>query len=603
MFDWSTHKKHRNQVMEDQITWAGLLDENMTPLMDSAPIIPGTLTAPGMRNSPTDFSVQVQVRSARGVTHPMVDELIADGLGDIDAQGRLVPLVDATRFFAIQRSGMQQRVYKIRFVVARGGPFGPVTLEIHASDELSLLNGFVAWSVPTSVTGGWVRLDRDWAAEWKRERDVQNLTMAAQADGFSMTGPAEATIRRLVHESLVTSCHAVGVDSDLPFVVSRIGSDEVSPDLILRPTDGPLWDTISAAAMASGVTVSVRAWWPGDPQPAGQTLSLPTMLVEIRHVTANPVVVPASDFEVFGPEVPPVAAVPPTAVPPVAVENSDVLLLADGAELTVGRTVAPWVYGKWQVTIPEGTEQDVDTRVTDGYVYRPDGAPTGRFDIAFVQADVAMDMNAQTSNVENQLDSAVEKAAGGVFFDRDIEGRGLGRYKPGIDFGEGDFVDVLVWGMRINSMVTAIDYVGLIDSRVHVGGQMIADPMALELQNSEVWDAIRAERFRAEQEAARLKAQQSTDRQQTQQIGQIASQAQNTANQAKSTAEDLEELTSVHESDLSVTWKVIDGLEKWSRNIWRWADGQMTDAEFKLAMIQSANYFLTTSNQWQGPRT
>lgn len=591
VFDWVGHKLHREQVMEDHVTWCGLLDNNMEPLMDSAPIIPGTLVASGMRNSPTDFSVQVQVRSARGVTHPMVDDLVADGLGDLDAQGRLVTIVDESRFFAVQRVGMPRRVYKIRYVIARGGAAGPTTLEIHASDELSLLNDHVAWSVPTSVTGGWDRLDRDWATTWKRDRDMQNLLMAVQADGFSVTGPAEQTIRRVLHESLTTGFHATNVDENLPWVVSHLGSDRESPELILRPTDGPLWDTVSAAAMASGVTVSVRAWWPGDDQPPGHVLTLPTFVVEVRHMDGDPVVVPPGEFELIGPELPPVAAVPPTSVPPVVGEDSDVLLLADGAELTIGRTVAPYVYGKWEVTIPEGTEQDSDPRVTDAFIYRPDGAPTGRFDIGFVQADVHMDMNTETSNVESQFDAAVDKAKGGVFFGRDIEGRGLGRYRPGVDFAEGDMVDVLVWGLRLSSIVTEVVMVDLDRWRAHVGDQMIADPLALDLQNSEVWDAIRAERFRAQQEADRIKSQAATDRQQSQQIGQIASQA-------KTTADGLVTVTDKQTTNLGVTHEMLGGLREFASEIYQWRNGDLTDTQFRTAMQERRTYFQNTLNTW-----
>lgn len=183
--------------------------------------------------------------------------------------------------------------------------------------------------------------------------------------------------------------------------------------------------------------------------------------------------------------------------------------------MTVGRRTASHVYGAWDVVIPEGTEQDRDTRVKDAYIHRPDDATDGRFDLAFIRADVSMDMNALTSNVEAQLDAAQSKAAGEHFFERDIEALGLGRYTPGLDFDLGDVVDVLIWGGRVPGQVTAVDYSGLRGWRVHVGGQLLMDALTLHLQNDEVEAAIRTERYRAQQEAARLAEQAAIDRDQS----------------------------------------------------------------------------------------
>lgn len=602
-FDWATHAAHRQLVCEEQGTWIGLLDENMIPLMDAAPIEPGSLTAPAMRNHPGSFEAAFWVQSEDGLIHPMVDELVAEHLGRQDPEGRLVFVTDKTRFIAVQRAGLRQRVYKVSFVVARGPESGPVTLEVHATDELSMLQDHPAWSVPTSVTGDWKRLDRDWAASWTRERDVQHLQMAAQADGFTIHGPAEVAIRRLIRESLETSYRAAGVTGPVPIVVSRLGSTHPSPEVYIRPDDGPLWGTIASTAAAAGVTVTAWAWWPGDPQPAGRTLTEPTIVVDVVHRDAPAIVVAdpppptprrvevvltnrgrawdqtveghtalVSEFsggwsgaeqvtfteqvtcdkdvvigglvreagrtitagvKVTAPRRPlgaftftgqslvvPTTPTPPgsTAPPPPAPTPPaprDVLLVADGAEMTVGRRTASHVYGAWDVVIPEGTEQDRDTRVKDAYIHRPDDAPDGRFDLAFIRADVSMDMNALTSNVENQLDAAQSKADGDHFFERDIEGLGLGRYTPGLDFDLGDVVDVLIWGGRVPGQVTAVDYSGLRGWRVHVGGQLLMDALTLSLQNDEVEAAIRTERYRAQQEAARLAEQAAIDRDQS----------------------------------------------------------------------------------------
>lgn len=39
MTNWINHKKHREQVIQDEGRWIGLLDENGEPLIDLPPII------------------------------------------------------------------------------------------------------------------------------------------------------------------------------------------------------------------------------------------------------------------------------------------------------------------------------------------------------------------------------------------------------------------------------------------------------------------------------------------------------------------------------------------------------------------------------------
>lgn len=63
------------------------------------------------------------------------------------------------------------------------------------------------------------------------------------------------------------------------------------------------------------------------------------------------------------------------------------LLVADGGTMTVGRRQATYVYGQFDVRLPEGREQaDVEKRLQNGYIYRPDKPARGRFDVAFVRA-------------------------------------------------------------------------------------------------------------------------------------------------------------------------------------------------------------------------
>lgn len=184
--------------------------------------------------------------------------------------------------------------------------------------------------------------------------------------------------------------------------------------------------------------------------------------------------------------------------------GSFVTLVAEGGDMTVGRRTAAYVYGAWQVTAPDDVETpEGDDRLQDGYIYRPDDAPTGKFDLAFVRADAAIDMQEGTSDVEQSVDTASRRSSGDVFFERDIAGRGLGRYVPGVDYRTGDIVDVQIWGRRLALPVTAIDMLTGTNGRwrVHVGGQLISDAELLRTQNQQVQEAIDAARRRAAKEA------------------------------------------------------------------------------------------------------
>ena len=176
-------------------------------------------------------------------------------------------------------------------------------------------------------------------------------------------------------------------------------------------------------------------------------------------------------------------------------------LIADGGEITVGRRTSTYVYGVFQVDIPEGREQaQQDDRLQEGYIYRPDQRPTGRFDIGFVRADARVDLNAQQSNLESIIDAAQNRVEGAVFFERDITGRGLGRFRPGVDFDAASLVEVLIWGKTLTLPVTAIDMTSgdaaAVGWRVHVGGQMIADADSLRSHNDAILGQIEQERRR-----------------------------------------------------------------------------------------------------------
>lgn len=183
----------------------------------------------------------------------------------------------------------------------------------------------------------------------------------------------------------------------------------------------------------------------------------------------------------------------------------DVVLVADGGDVTVGRQTATFVYGEFNVVLPHGREQvETDDRLQDGYVYRPKGGIKGPFDVGFVRADATVDLEADTSDVEVVVDSAQKQVEGDVFFERDISSAGLGQFVLDRDFRVGDVVTVELWGKRLRLPVTAGDYVaseseGPAAARVHVGGQLISDAESVARQNGDLRRQIareKAERMR-----------------------------------------------------------------------------------------------------------
>ncbi|CAB0876412.1 hypothetical protein FRC0408_00217 [Corynebacterium diphtheriae] len=175
------------------------------------------------------------------------------------------------------------------------------------------------------------------------------------------------------------------------------------------------------------------------------------------------------------------------------------LLVADGGTMTVGRRQATYVYGSFDVRLPEGREQaDVEKRLQNGYIYRPDKPAAGRFDVSFVRADATVDLTAQTSDLETQIEAAQLRTEGDIFFERDITDSGTGRYRPGIDIKRGDIVDVLIWGRILPLPITRWEMISddttSVGWRWHVGGAMIEDSEALRSHNDQLLQQIAQEK-------------------------------------------------------------------------------------------------------------
>lgn len=177
-----------------------------------------------------------------------------------------------------------------------------------------------------------------------------------------------------------------------------------------------------------------------------------------------------------------------------------VVLSSDGGSVTMGRRLAFYSYGKFDVVIPDGREQQIDDdRIQNGYIARNPGAAMGRFDFGFIRQDATINLEAQTSDLELAIDSTEKRSEGDVYVERDISRAGMNGFELGRDFGLDDIVSYRVWGNYLRLPVTAGDLESSVDGglrgvRVHVGGQVASDGEARRRANNEILGQIENEK-------------------------------------------------------------------------------------------------------------
>ena len=207
-----------------------------------------------------------------------------------------------------------------------------------------------------------------------------------------------------------------------------------------------------------------------------------------------------------------------------------VVLSSDGGSVTMGRRLAFYSYGKFDVVIPEGREQQVDDdRIQNGYIARNPGQKMGRFDFGFIRQDATINLEAQTSDLELAIDSTEKRSEGDVYVERDISRAGMNGFELGRDFGLDDIVRYQVWGNYLRLPVTAGDLEssvggGLRGVRVHVGGQVASDSEARRRANNEILGQIENEKRQRTREASKTRS--------------VADSAQSTADEAKVKADE-----------------------------------------------------------------
>lgn len=223
---------------------------------------------------------------------------------------------------------------------------------------------------------------------------------------------------------------------------------------------------------------------------------------------------------------------------------SFVRLRASTGAISVGRRVASYAWGSWNVTLPDDAKVDESLQeygVSPGYVSRlHDDEDEGLFDRLFVRADAQIDLKAKITTVDKVLKAAEKRTEGDVYFERDITGEDLGMYVPGIDYEVGDTVDVLVYGKLLELPVTAITSTGNTSEHqhytVHVGGNMVSDAEALAEKTSEVERAIAEDRKKLAQSNERIIKSVNTAQSTADTARNEAGAAQSTADTARTEA-------------------------------------------------------------------
>lgn len=219
-------------------------------------------------------------------------------------------------------------------------------------------------------------------------------------------------------------------------------------------------------------------------------------------------------------------------------------VFADGGELTAGRRTAAYVYGSWNVQLPDGAEKEErpeDKLVHDAFVARVNDKPKGRFGHTFTKGDVNIDMESRTTDIDMVLDDAFTRTDGDMFFQREIEPSGLNGTIPYVDYNIGDVVRVGLWNTFMELPVTGIttkrDDDGGDISTPHVGGELISDRHILRKNTDDLRKQIAHERAETRKELGYVNDNASAARDAATVAGNKADKATDTANQASTKAD------------------------------------------------------------------
>lgn len=285
--DWLTIRNHAAELIESTGEWAAILDEDLNWLCD---VELESLDFDTQRNAATSFKAEVVVASTGdGLPHPAIDHLIGNDLGRVNDSGELVPVTEGARFLVVERAGRARVCGRIGFTKAKGDGNAPDTLELSGIDLIGELELIPAPNSPKSWREATFReFDRVWGdgsdagLVLSKPRLLANIHNFEKTIGVTLIGPADDVIRRILATSFEAVYSMCGLKpSQYPLAVSQRDTGRESFEVYLRPSGGKLLADVAETAGAAGVTIVPELWLPGDEQPEGLALTLPTIVYHV----------------------------------------------------------------------------------------------------------------------------------------------------------------------------------------------------------------------------------------------------------------------------------------------------------------------------------
>lgn len=218
--------------------------------------------------------------------------------------------------------------------------------------------------------------------------------------------------------------------------------------------------------------------------------------------------------------------------------------VADSARVTILRPLASSAFGSYNLSLPEGIDlEDVHDFEAPGNELGHVATLTrsrrvGGLARRFVRADVAVSAADPSdpdlipdSNVDAVLSEAAARVASEFFLESNITKAGLGPWVPFVDFKVGDKARVNIWGHVVTLPITRIEPIisdhDVVDWLVHLGGQLVSDDDAREVENENLRKAFLQDR----RELAGIEGQVKA-------VDKKAEDAKSAADTAKGTADD-----------------------------------------------------------------
>lgn len=203
---------------------------------------------------------------------------VADGASiDGPADQVIFRLIDESLQAVSRMAGITSHPPYVAILEDSEIPPGPVPPPLYRT--VSVRHRWFSWDAG-SITGD-ARLIKDRASSRISFTEVMTCDRAVRQ---------RSNNARILAGSMIPAGIDIGPDSTTDAVYTfTTDTPEIlpapsgSPYTILRPTDQTIWDEVGEIALANGIHLGARMWWPGDPQPPGRTLLHPTIIFSVRQ--------------------------------------------------------------------------------------------------------------------------------------------------------------------------------------------------------------------------------------------------------------------------------------------------------------------------------